>query len=84
MQLGVSRINSGEYLVSTLDGHIKNIKIQFNTINNKTSIQIASNDIKSPINSNLYALYGLATSLQNGFVILPIFANAVIINEFIV
>lgn len=62
-----------EYIVGTLNGHIECLKIMIKA--NNISIQ---NEAYKPITSHtMYALYGLASSTNNAFILMAFFAGRV-------
>lgn len=62
-----------EYIVATLSGHMENVHI--NIHNN--AVAIASDEMKQPNGHSKYALYGVATSLNNAFLLGSYFAGRV-------
>lgn len=62
-----------EYVVGTLNGHIEclNISIKVN------SIEIKTQPLKQLTSHTKYALYGLATSTNNAFLLQAFFAGRV-------
>lgn len=62
-----------EYIVGTLNGHIECLKIMIKA--NNTTIQ--NEAYKQFNNHTKYALYGLATSTNNAFILMALFAGRV-------
>lgn len=74
MQTGITKRKSLEYLVGTLSGHMECIHIK---IEKSTTISIESEELKPPNGHTKYALYGMANSSNNAFLLCAYFAGRV-------
>lgn len=73
IQIGITKRNSLEYIVGTLSGHLEclHIKISSNVIS------CESEEMKQPNGHSKYALYGIASSMNNAFLLGAYFAGCV-------
>lgn len=70
---GITKLSSMEYIVGTLNGHLEclRLKIVANTIT------VESEELKQPNGHSKYSLYGLASSMNNAFLLGAYFAGRV-------
>lgn len=70
---GISRRKPMEYVVGTLNGHIECVRLNIQS----NAITMESEELKQPNGHSKYALYGLAISTNNAFLLLAYFAGRV-------
>lgn len=63
-----------EYIVGTLNGHLECLKL---SIQSNKEIKIESEAYKRPNSHTNYALYGIASSTNNAFLVVAFFAARV-------
>lgn len=71
---GIAKRKPLEYMVGTLSGHLERIRIK---IDRSSTISIKSEEIKQPTGHTKCALYGLASSSNNAFLLGAYFAGRV-------
>lgn len=70
---GITKKNPLTYVVGTLSGHLECVQISIKS----NVITIETEDLKPPNGHSKYALYGLATSTNNAFILGAYFAGRV-------
>lgn len=70
---GITKRNSMEYIVGTLSGHIECLRLKIDS----NTISVESEELKQPNGHSKYALYGVATSMNNAFLLGAYFARKV-------
>lgn len=78
LQTGITKRKSLEYTVSSLSGHLECIHIK---IEKSQAIAIESEEMKPPNGHSKYALYGIANSSNNAFLLGAYFAGRVSVSH---
>lgn len=70
---GITKLSSMEYIVGTLSGHLKCLRLKIDA----NVMTVESEELKQPNGHSKYSLYGIASSMNNAFLLGAYFAGRV-------